>query len=139
MLEIACSPSDWMLSFLVHICNSFIPQALILTVERLYVIEYRRSPPDWQDDIENGQWLEVLSPFTAVKDLYISHEFAPRIVPALQELVGERVTEVLPALRTLFLPELQQREPARKIIDQFIAMRQLSCHPIAVSRWTFGS
>ena len=139
MLVIRCSPSDWKLSSLVQVCSSFIPQALILTVEHLYVIEYRRSPPDWQDDIENCQWLELLSPFTAVKDLYISHDFAPRIVPALQELVGERITEVLPALRTLFLPELQQCEPARKIIDQFIAARQLSSHPIAVSRWTFGS
>jgi hypothetical protein len=139
MLVIACSPSDWKLSFLVHVCSSFIPQALILTVEHLYIIEYRRSPPDWQGDIENGQWLEVLSPFTAVKNLYISHEFAPRIMPALQELVGERVTEVLPALQTLSLPESQQSEPTQKIIDQFIAVRQLTSHPIAVSRWVFGS
>lgn len=138
MLIIACSPSDWKLSSLVHVCSSFIPQALILTVEHLYIIEYRRSPPDWQDDIENGQWLEVLSPFTAVKGLYISHEFAPRIVPALQELVGERVTEVLPALQTIFLPELQKSEPAQKIIDQFIAVRQLSSRPIAVSHWVYG-
>ena len=139
MLVIACSPSDWKLSSLVHVCSSFIPQALVLTVEHLYVIEYRLSPPDWQDDIENGQWLEVLSPFAAVKDLYISHELAPRIVPALQELVGESATEILPALRTLFLPELPYQEPAQKIIDRFIAARQLSSHPIAVSRWTFGS
>jgi hypothetical protein len=139
MLVIACSPSDWKLSSLVHVCSSFIPEALILTVEHLYIIEYRRSPPDWQGDIENGQWLEVLSPFTAVKNLYISREIAPRIVPALQELVGDRVAEVLPALQTLFLPELQQWEPTRKIIEQFIAVRQLSSHPIAVSRWAFGS
>ena len=138
MLVIACSPSDWKLSSLVHVCSSSIPQALILTVEHLFIIEYRRSPPEWQDDIENAQWLEVLSPFTAVNNLYISHELAPRIVPALQELVGERVTEVLPVLQTLFLPELQQREPAilaQKIIDQFVAVRQLSGLHIAVSHW----
>ena len=135
-LIIACSPSDWKLSSLVHVCSSFIPQALIFTVKHLYIIEHRRSPPDWQDDIENGQWLEVLSPFTAVKNLYMYHEFAPRIVPALQELVEERVTEVLPALQTLFFPELlQQCKPTQKIIDQFIAERQLTSHPIAVSRW----
>jgi len=135
MLTVVCSHSDWKLSSLVDVCSSSIPQALILTVEHLYIIQYRRSPPDWQDDIENGQWLEVLSPFAAVKNLYLSHEFAPRIVPALQELVGERVTEVLPALETLFLPEPQQWEPTQKIVGQFIAVRQLSSHPIAVSRW----
>jgi hypothetical protein len=135
-LIVVCSPADWKLSSLVHVCSSSIPQALILTVERLYIIEHRRSPPDWQDDIENGQWLEVLSLFTAVKNLYMYHEFAPRIVPALQELVEERVTEVLPALRTLFLPELlQQCKPTQKIIDQFITERQLTSHPIVVSRW----
>ena len=136
MLVITCSPSDWKLSSLVHVCSSSIPQALILTVQHLFIIEYRRSSPEWQDDIENGQWLEVLSPFTAVNNLYISHELAPRIVPALQELTGERVTEVLPVLQTLLLPELQQWEhasPARKIINQFVAVRQLSNHPIAVS------
>ena len=36
-----------------------------------------------------------------VKYLHISREFAPHIVPALQELVVERVIRVLPALRTL--------------------------------------
>ena len=64
-------------------------------MEHLYIHEDRLSV--WQDDIENGQWPEVLRPFTAVKDL-----FTPRIAPALKELVGERATEVLPALRTLF-------------------------------------
>ena len=34
----------------------------------------------------------------AVKGLYISEEFRPRIAPTLKELVGERVTEVLPDL-----------------------------------------
>jgi hypothetical protein len=35
----------------------------------------------WHDDIENSEWLELLRPFTSVKNLY-----APHIVPALQEL-----------------------------------------------------
>jgi hypothetical protein len=42
---------------------------------------------------------------TNVKNLHLSREFVPRITPALQELVGERVTEVLPALGTVFLEE----------------------------------
>ena len=89
----------------------------------------------WQDDIENSQWLELLHPFTAVKDLYISQEFTPRIAPALQELVGERVTEVLPALQTLFLEEPLPSGPVQETIGQFVAARQLAGHPIAVSRW----
>jgi hypothetical protein len=38
--------------------------------------EDRFSRLHWQDDIESSQWLELLHPFTAVKDLYISREFA---------------------------------------------------------------
>jgi hypothetical protein len=35
---------------------------------------------DWQDDVEITQWLELLRSFTAVNNLYLSEEFAPRIV-----------------------------------------------------------
>jgi hypothetical protein len=78
-----------------------------------------------QGDIENSQWLELFDTFPAVKYLFIRRKIAPHIVPALQELVGERVTEVLPALQTLFLDE-----PGcfQKTIGQFIAGR-----PVAVS------
>ena len=37
-------------------------------------------------------------PFTAVKVLYVPNEFSQSIALALQELVGKRATEVLPAL-----------------------------------------
>jgi hypothetical protein len=67
-------------------------------------------------------------PFTSATDLYISSELTEHIEPALEELVGERVTEVLPALQTLFLEELYH-------VGRFIAARQLSSRPLAVSRW----
>ena len=101
-LEISCRKSDWQLSSLAQVCSSFFPQALISMVEHLYV-ERGYSDVLWQDDIENSQWLELLRPFTAVKDLYISEIFTPYIAPALQALSGESVTEVLPALQSLFL------------------------------------
>jgi hypothetical protein len=97
--------------------------------------EDRSSPPRWQDDIESSQWLELLHPFTAVKALYISQEFAPRIALALQELVGERVTEVLLALRTLLLEEMFPLGPVQEYIGKFVAARQLAGYPIDVSHW----
>jgi hypothetical protein len=99
-------------------------------VEHLYLI----GPPEHWRDIENAQWLEVLYPFTAVKNLYLSKNFAPRIAPALQELVGEGVAEVLPALKTLFLAE-QPSGAVLQAIKKFVKARQLSNYPIAVSRW----
>ena len=102
-------------------------------MEQLYIFEKQNSRTLWQDDIENSQWLEFLRPFTVVKGLYISQEFTQRIAPTLQELVGGRVTKVLPALRTLFLEQIL---PSGLV--QFVAARELSSRPMTVSRWERG-
>jgi hypothetical protein len=131
-LAISCRRPDWQLSSLAQLCSSSFPQAIISAVEHFYIHEGVWTLP-W-DDIESSQWLELLHPFTAVKDLYISPKFASNIAPALQELVGERVTEVLPALQTLFLEKLPSK-PVQEAIEKFVSARQLSGHPITVSRW----
>jgi hypothetical protein len=105
-------------------------------VERLYVLESSSAELSWQvDDIENGQWLELLRSFAAVKGFYLCKKFAPRIAPTLQELVCESVSEVLPTLQSLFLEELHSSGPVQEGIDQFVAARQLASHPIAISSW----
>jgi hypothetical protein len=132
-MGIRCGQTDWQLSSLAQVCNSSFP--LIPTVEHLYIDDDIFVRPDWQDDIENTQWLEVLHPFAAVTDLYISQEFTPRVAHVLKELVGETVTEVLPALRTLFLEAPSQSGPIQEAIEQFTAARQLASRPISVSHW----
>ena len=104
-------------------------------MENLYIYEDLHSPPDWKDDIENTEWLDFLLPFTVVKNLYISKQFAPRIAPALQELTGGRTTEVLPALKNVLLEGFQSSEPVQEGIVQFISARQLTNHPVAISNW----
>jgi hypothetical protein len=91
-----------------------------------YPQEYQR------DDVENDRWLILFQPFTAVKDLKLSKEHLPFIAPALQELVGERATEVLPSLQNLFLDELLPAGPIHEAIMQFVAARQLSGHPLDI-------
>jgi hypothetical protein len=109
---------------------------LLSTTENLYIHENSRSELlDWKDGIENTEWLELLLPFTAVKNLYLSKQFAPRIAPALQELTGGRTTEVLPTLQNIFLEEFRPSEPLQEGIRQLISARQLTNHPIAVSLW----
>ena len=134
-LGIVCKQSDWQLSSLEQVCSSFFRQALIPMVERLYIVEGEFYQPCRQDDIENSQWLELLHQFTDVKGLYISREYAPRIAPALRELVGERATEVLPFLQTLFLENPLLSGPVQDGIEQFAAARQLAGHPIFVGSW----
>ena len=129
-----CRQSDWQLSSLAPIFSSLFHQVLIPAVEHLYIHGETDASLSWQEDIETSQWLELLHPFIAVKDLYISQKFTPRIAPTLQDLVGGRVTEVLPALQTLFLVETLP-SGVQETIDKFVAARELAGHSIAVSHW----
>jgi len=137
-LGISCRRSDYQLSSLAQVCSLSFPRVLMSSLERLYACEGRHSQLRWQGgDVENSQWLELLQPFTAVKELYLSRVLAPCIAPALQDLVGERASEVLPALQSLFLEEPHPASPGpvQGAIEKFVAARQLSSHPISVSHW----
>ena len=96
--RILCGEPDWELSALAQVCTSF-PQALIPSVEKLYILESSLAELSWQVDIENSQWMELLRSFAAVKAFYLCKKFTPRIAPTLQELVGERVQTSCPLRR----------------------------------------
>jgi hypothetical protein len=122
-ITISCRKPDWQLSSVAQVCNTSLHHPLSMA-EDLY-IEHRYSQLVWKNDaIENTLWLELLLPFTAVKNLYLSKVSAPGIVAALQELVGGRITEVLPSLEKIFVEELELSGPFRENIEQFIAARQ---------------
>ena len=133
-IEISCGEPDWQLSSVEQVCNSF--WYLLSTVGDLY-IEHHYSQLVWNDDaIENTLWLQLLLPFTAVNSLSLSGEFAPGIATALQGLDGDRITEVLPNLRNIFVKGLEPSGPFQEKIGQFVAARQLSNHTITISDWT---
>ena len=140
---ISCKHQDLQLLSLVQLCVSSFPQTFIPAVKHLYILESRdyqeimweNDSEDWENNIQNNQWLQLLHPFTTVKNFYISQRILPLIAPALQELVGERVTEALPALECLFLEGLRASGPVWDIIRPFISARQVSTHPIATSYW----
>jgi hypothetical protein len=128
-LRISCSKLDWQLSALAQVCH--LTLSTLSNLDRLDIREYKYPPPDWQDDIENIQWLELFQPFTTVKDLHLSGEVASRVAPALQALAGERVADVLPGLQNLFAVGLQPSEPIQAI-GRFTAARELSGYPVAL-------
>jgi F-box-like len=132
-VQIPCTASEWQLLSLGQVCTSSLPP--VSTLEDLYIFEGQGYPLRWQDDVENTLWLELLHPFAAVKNLYLCERIMPRIAPALQELVGARTTEVLPTLENIFLKGLQPSGPLQEGIEKFVAARQLTSHPVAVSRW----
>ena len=101
-LVILCRESDWQLSSLAQICSSILSP--LRTLECLNIGE-DHYPPHWYNDMENIQWVELLQPFTLVKDLYLSKNLGPRVLHALDELTRGGVTEVLPALQNIFVDE----------------------------------
>jgi hypothetical protein len=143
-LNFLCSQSDWKLSSLAQVCSLSFPQAIIRSVEDLYISEREIFSLGWQDELEN-QWLELLRLFATVKDLKLSLRFTGHFAPTLQELVGERTMEVLPALQTLSIevsPNLAKDGPipfpsrlVQESIERFVAARELAGHPITVRRW----
>jgi hypothetical protein len=135
-LRISCNSRDWDPSFLAMFLDSLFPSFCI--VKHLYIhgSEQSEAEMEWEeseDDIEDTRWLEIFYPFTTVKKLYVCKTFAQFIAPALQQLVGETTTHVLPALECLLLEEPHPSVPVQEAFGQFIAARQLFGHPVAVS------
>jgi hypothetical protein len=134
VINILCRKPDTQLLSIEQVCNSALPT--LSTVEHLYIErEYPRLV--WENSAiqDTPLWLELLLPFTAVKNLYLSEEFASSIAAALQGLIGDRITEVLPRLQNIFVEELEPSGPFQETIGQFVAARQLSGQPISTSVW----
>ena len=139
-VEISSLETNQQVSPLVQTCNSSLRP--LLTMENLYIagdlFDRLNSSLVWNYDIWNTEWLDLLLPFTAVKNLYVSKLFTPRIAVVLQELARRRTTEVLPALQNVLLERFQPSEVSERVqegISQFISARQLVNHPVAISVW----
>ena len=132
-LEIFCPEPERQFPCLAQFCRS--PPFPLHPLEYLCIGEGRFSKYGQRNHTENTRWLELLQPFVAVKKLYLTKEFAIHISRTLQELVGERVMEVLPALENVFIDELQPFGPVHDLMTEFIAARQLAGHPVIICRW----
>jgi len=136
---IPCTVSEWQVSSLEQVCSSSLPP--LSTLKDLYIFDDRGHPLNGQGDVENAQWSDLLRPFVAVENLYLCKKFVPRIAPALRELVGGRTTEVLAALKNIFL-EGPPRRPVWHLhegIEKFVAARRLTNRSVFVSHWARDS
>jgi hypothetical protein len=118
-VEISCGALEWQLSALAQVCNLSLPP--LSTVEDLYICENAGSRLNWDYPMKSEEWLGLLKPFTSVKNLYLSDDLRQRIAPALRLLVGDRGTEVLPTLESIFLEGPRPSGPYNEGIGQFIS------------------
>ena len=132
-VRILCVDSKPQLSSLVRICSMSLH--FLLTMENLYIHGSRSPPLIGIYHIDDTKWLDILLPFTAVKNLYLSKLFSPSIAIALDELTGGRTIEMLPDLQNVFLEGFQPSGPVDGGIARFISARQLTNRPVAISVW----
>ncbi|KAI9443685.1 hypothetical protein F5148DRAFT_789137 [Russula earlei] len=132
-LKIICSELDSQLASLAQVCSpSF---TFLSTLVQLDIVDDDGPLIHWKRDIETTQWLELLAPFTAMKDLRLTPQVASHVGQALEELTGERVTEVLPALQNIFLKAFGVSGSVPRYLEGFVAARNLSRHPVVVRYW----
>ncbi|KAI0302764.1 hypothetical protein BC826DRAFT_432022 [Russula brevipes] len=134
-LEMTCGTRG--ISRKVHaislVCGRLSP--FLSLVERLDLIGNRlpyRSR--WEEDTASPRFLEVFQPFTAIQSLHVSEGLVPFIALALQQLVGERATEVLPKLCDLFMQGSEIPRTVQEAMQPFLTARRLSGQPV-VRHW----
>jgi hypothetical protein len=134
-LEFKCPVDgiDTHLSSLEKACSSL--SSLLPSLEHLSIYQHEVGywpPLQWQLNLENSTWMEILRAFTSVKDLILDEPAGLSVASALQKPAGEQVTEILPALQTIFLEGLQSSSPVPEGIPKFVAARELSGLPVVV-------
>jgi hypothetical protein len=133
-LGITCRHSWIGLRYVTQLCTSALP--LLLSAVECLAFHEDIYPPRvfhyFEMHTDNARWLEILRKFPSVKELDLSGRLVPLFAPALQELTGQRVTHVLPALQSLSLQGPQAPGPTLEAIEQFIAARRLSGLPVTV-------
>jgi hypothetical protein len=102
-------------------------------VETLYIcddLHHFRLDNEELDD----EWLEFLSPFITVKELFLSNGAVHRIAPALR-VAGREIQEVLPTLKHICLEVHHPPLLDDVDVEDFYDARRLSDFKIEVSLW----
>jgi hypothetical protein len=99
-LQISCRGLDWQVSCLAQILSQSSP---ILSHVAHLSVHAHCLQPGWKHDMVHSDWLDLLRPFVVVETLLVSRQLAGHVALAFQQVTGETVTELLPALHLLCL------------------------------------
>ncbi|KAH9976486.1 hypothetical protein BJV74DRAFT_862097 [Russula compacta] len=128
-LEINCQDADWQISSMAQLCSQLSP--LLTRVEQLDIRENIYEEAWQRNGIDPMQWIELFDPFPGVQSLCVYDKLTRLVAHALRELTGERVTQVLPALRSLFFKGISPSPSStREDVEAFVAARQHSSQSV---------
>ena len=129
-VDISDGEADWKLSSLGAVCASFSP--FISTVENLYIKEDEYWQQAFYYFLESWRWLDVLLPFTAVKNLYLPGKSTRDVMPALQVVVEQGIRGVLPKLENIFMDSTEVSGRVLIAIGLFNAVRRDIGQPVTL-------
>jgi hypothetical protein len=91
--------------------------------------------------IDNPGWLVLFHTSTALRTLRLWGEIQPFVIISLRGLghIGESVPEVLPGLQNLYLYQWYWQNEPEQVLEEFIAARQRSDHPVTVHHMPYHS
>ncbi|KAH9977540.1 hypothetical protein BJV74DRAFT_989917 [Russula compacta] len=110
------------------------PDRQAASMAQLNVREFTCGQARQGNGIDPTLWFELFNPFPSVQRLHIHDELRPLVARALQELTGDRATEVLPTLHSLTFKGQSKSGSIREDIQAFITARQHSDRPVD-ARW----
>ena len=119
----------------MQLCNRLSP--LRSHVEQL-IIRSADLTELWWGDVRPALRVldpELFRPFISVQSLYVYQELATPFAVALRNLTQDRAVEVLPALRSLSFEGPYPSGSLQEAMEQFLAFRQNSDHPVSLDPW----
>ncbi|KAI0302770.1 hypothetical protein BC826DRAFT_1101614 [Russula brevipes] len=134
-LEMMCDTIGLKVHAMSLACDQLSP--FLSLVERLdLTADYWPSKSQGEEDhTVSSQFLELFHLFSAIRSLHVSEGLIPFIELALQQLIGERATEVFPNLCDLFMGRPTLLEPVQEAMQPFVTARRLSGKPIVIHHW----
>jgi len=125
-LQISCEQLDWQLSSIAQFFDQISP--ILSRIEDLEINTTKAS--SIQNEIEGGQWMEIVRAFGCAQDFYVSGKLATEILYALCPADGGDTT-ALPSLRELHVKQqVPIDESLGDAVMSFIMQRQGSDHSV---------
>jgi F-box-like len=131
MWNIRCKGLDWQVFSTAQIISQIL--SFRSSVESLNITCTPSSDSLPEDEIDPTLWLQLFHSFTSVQSLELPE---PLIAAALPPLTGQPTADVLPSLHTISVlgDTDASDETTQQVIQSFVATRQQSGRPVAVSR-----
>jgi hypothetical protein len=124
-LQISCAQVNWQLSSMIQICNHlshFLPRVNDLGISSTQL-------PGGTDDMDREKWVEIIRAFDGARVFRAAGTHAAAILCTLSLDAGD--PNMLPALRTLRIPELESEHVAfNDAAESFVTSRRHSGRPV---------